>query len=128
MKLINKIGKDQYYLLLSIQLAFILVLSLIPIGDQISETIIGVGLSLVLLASANTLGANRKVIKKLSIGLAVIFILLTIVSEFSTIPNIYFITFFVFLTLMSIVVGDIILMLIFTKEIKVSNHITIICT
>lgn len=119
MSIIGYIRKDRYYLLLATQLIFILVLPFVEPGSKYAAIIQSSGLSLILLAGSNIF--NRKSWKKYTgFGVAILFVILTTLSNIEQFPNFYTGTFVLFFLLFIMILWEIVSMLIFTSKIKMS--------
>lgn len=119
MSLLTHIRKDRYYLLLATQLLFILVLPFVEPGSKYAALIQSTGLSLILLAGSNIF--YRKRWKKFTgFGVAILFVILTTLSNIEQLPSFYTGTFILFFALFIMILWEIVSMLIFTREIKMS--------
>ena len=117
MKLVRILKRERYVLLLATQLAFISILPFLEVSAISTGIFITSGLSLVLIVATNAIGGSRYK-KRASLGIAGIFILLSIITSIEELPKFYMLTFFLFFILLVTVVWDIVSMLIFSKEIK----------
>ena len=119
MRLIAYIRKDRFYLLLTTQLIFIFVLPFVEIGSKTAPFVQSSGLSLILLSGSNIF--KRKSWKKIGgFTLAILFIILVTISSMEQFPTFYTVTFILFFFLSMVIIWEIISMLLFTKEIKMS--------
>ena len=119
MSIISHIRNDRYYLLLATQLVFIFTLPFIDSGSHLASFVQSTGLSLILLAGSNIF--KRKSWKKIAgFAVAILFVIFATLSNFEQFPNFYTGTFILFFILFAFIIWDIMSMLIFTKEIKMS--------
>ena len=119
MRLFARIRKDRFYLLLASQLIFIIVLPFVEPGSTYAPVIQSAGLSLILLAGSNIFTQNSWK-RYAGYGLAILFVVLSTLSNIEQFPNFYTVTFFLFFVLFLFILWEIMSMLIFTKTIKTS--------
>lgn len=119
MTIFSLIRKDKYYFLLSSQLLFAIVLAFLkPIG-AVTDLVVSVGLSVVLITCLNILDSG-KIKFRLGVSLAVLFVGLTTATQFHAHPLLFFFTFLAFFVLFVMVDFSIIRMLLRIPEVTAS--------
>jgi hypothetical protein len=111
---------EKYYLLLVVELLFLLILPFLPTSGTSTATIIAGGLSAILLAGLNAYQAKR-FYKTGGIILVVVFIFLSTLFQADHHPYLYFATFVLFFAMMIMVDFNIMQNLLLEKEIKASS-------
>ena len=115
---VRLIKRDKYYLLLAVQLLFLLIMPFIEINTTAAGIFNVFGLSLIMLAGLNLV--EKKQVIMVGRVITILFILLVIFVHFKEYPQLYFFTFILFFGLFLVVDAKIILMLLMGKTIKPS--------
>lgn len=120
MKLSALLRLEKFYILLLVELLFILVLPLAEPNTMASKALTAIGLSLILLAAFNSLEEKKK-LKRASLLVVFVFVLLTVLFQVNQHPVIYLFSFLLFLFLLISADYSIMKSLIRAKEIKASS-------
>lgn len=118
MKLVSLLRREKYYLLLFVQVLFLMIMPFLTQGEKITAFFNVSGLTIIMMAGINII--DSRMLKITGRVVTALFLLLTIFVQFGEFPILYFITFILFFILFAIVDIRIIQMLLYAKKIKIS--------